>query len=139
MSGPKEDYLYVMQAKDGRVKIGRSVNPELRRRQIQNQGGMQVYLLAAMPKRGDDEYDVQGELWQHVLIGEWVRNCQAMWELLNAFLGTNIEPRIKPKDAKPRVRGARTERRVLADGTVKEYFYPGSSAQKDKVTKITKM
>lgn len=130
MIGKGQDHLYVMQATDGRVKIGRSIHPEKRLKQLQMIGGMKLTLIGTVHLGGDREGELLGELWEHATIGEWVKNCPEMWDALNAFLGTNLVPVVKPKPPALRKRYARTERRILADGSIKIYSYPApSSAQ----------
>jgi hypothetical protein len=47
--------LYVMQAKCGLIKVGRSVNPERRRRQLERLLGQPIAIVATFEGRGFDE------------------------------------------------------------------------------------
>lgn len=49
------DALYVLQAKDGRIKIGRSHCPSRRRREIECASGLRLRLVAEFPVVGHFE------------------------------------------------------------------------------------
>jgi len=145
----KSPHLYIMQASDGRIKIGRSGNPEQRRKQIVMLSGLPVFIVLVLPDRGDDELDIQGEMWRYnTRIGEWFEGTLEAQNELRAILGCDIKfpyierPRRRPakKTLIPRTGpvvkkylaekppGGRRVIRKLADGTIKEYFYPRFNA-----------
>lgn len=140
----KSPHLYIMQAADGRIKIGRSGNPEQRRKAIAMLSGLPVSIVLVLHDRGNDEREIQGQMWQfNTRIGEWFEGTLAAQAELRAILDCELAfpyiERSKRRFAKKTPRHERTGirkcleekppggRRVVrkkADGTVKEYFYP---------------
>ena len=64
-------HLYVMQATDGRIKIGRSGNPNKRRRDLETSSGMKIALIATFKGRGSEEGAIHALLHEYRRIGEW--------------------------------------------------------------------
>jgi hypothetical protein len=132
--GKCSDFLYVMQNSAGLIKIGRSINPDARRRTLELSCGMRVELVLKLAERGSDEREVQGALWRHVLIGEWFKCNEESKEILRAiFSGHELRfpypkkmptkvpvPLIKKNGKK---RATRVVSHRLADGSTKVYKY----------------
>ncbi|MBX3593390.1 GIY-YIG nuclease family protein [Sphingomonas sp.] len=76
--------LYVMQNHVGFIKIGRSVDVDKRRRQIEMTDECTVALVAVIPDAGHDEETMLLNLADHQVIGEWFlgdelcRDCVAI-------------------------------------------------------------
>lgn len=101
-----QDHLYVMQAADGRVKIGRSIKPEERRRALETAAGLRLHLLIVVDGAGAREAKVHSALSAFRGVGEWFRNAPELWEGLTFLMGA-VTPRVKPpKPRKPRRRTA---------------------------------
>lgn len=65
------DHLYVMQASTGRIKIGRSSDPERRRIDIENTSGQRIALIAVLEGQGNHEWEIHSRLAAYREIGEW--------------------------------------------------------------------
>lgn len=103
-SNPQQ-FLYVMQAEDGRIKIGRSIHPLKRRQRLQSQVGLRVWLCLAIKGRGSEEGRIHALCAEHRVLGEWFINTDAAMDAIRAAIGEDFEFKI-PK------RGFR----VLEDG-----------------------
>lgn len=68
------DHLYVMQKASGRIKIGRSGNPEQRRRSLELSSGQRVKLIAVFEGRGVEERAIHSRLAAFPWIGEWFQS-----------------------------------------------------------------
>jgi hypothetical protein len=71
MTEPTSQHLYVMQNEFGCIKIGRSVDPWERRRNLCQSEHCKVELVAAFEGGGEDEEAIHIELDEHRLEGEW--------------------------------------------------------------------
>lgn len=158
MTMNRDTCLYVMQAPSGRIKIGHSKDPVRRRGELEHQCGVRLKILATLPGRGKDEYEIQGEMWEyHCKIGEWYYGSPECQKALSEALGMEVvfprfeRPRKYKRKAKPprptyppippnqnslspHFKG-RVVRRRMADGTAKEYRYPPYSAGNKKTYK----
>lgn len=65
------DDLYVMQNEHGLIKIGRSVDPEQRRRQLQLLDQCQIKIVTVLAERGRREPAVHRALRKYHIDGEW--------------------------------------------------------------------
>lgn len=66
-----EQSLYVMQNQYGLIKIGRSLNPEQRRRALETCEDCRISLVHVRPNEGCREEEFHLRLHQHRLAGEW--------------------------------------------------------------------
>lgn len=66
-----ESHLYVMQNAFGRIKIGRSADPERRRRDLESSSGHKVVLVRIFLNRGAEEAIIHQKLREFRCIGEW--------------------------------------------------------------------
>ena len=82
--------LYVFQASDGRIKIGRSGNPRKRRLALQTAVGRKLITVMVLPGRGADETAVHQALSRHRLIGEWFTNTKASRRDIAAALNVDV-------------------------------------------------
>lgn len=71
MTEPTEQNLYVMQNEFGCIKVGRSVDPWERRRNLCVTEHCKVELVAAFEGGGEDEEAIHIELDEYRLEGEW--------------------------------------------------------------------
>lgn len=65
------DHLYLMQTTSGDLKIGRSGDPERRRRGLECAAGRKVVILRVLADRGDTEADAHQRLAPWRGLGEW--------------------------------------------------------------------
>ncbi len=63
--------LYVMQNEFGAIKVGRSVEPEERKRQLVQELRCKIKLVTVMPKAGHREEWCHLQMAEHSLVGEW--------------------------------------------------------------------
>lgn len=87
----KVAHLYVMQATDGRIKIGRSQNPDRRLLALQSAAGIKLHLIAVFEGRGDEELAVHAALKEHRGVGEWFSASKASREAVRALLGPSVK------------------------------------------------
>lgn len=88
---PKVQSLYVMQAAWGGIKIGKSIDPERRRRGLETQSGREVHLVAVLDSMGDRERDIHAELWRYRRTGEWFVNTPSARRAMEAALGCALD------------------------------------------------
>jgi Meiotically up-regulated gene 113 len=118
-------HLYVMQAPSGRIKIGRSGNPEKRRSALEHQCGVPITLVMVFPERGCEELDIHYALAEHhTRLGEWFFGTQEAIAAIRAAIGEDITFPFSEPDPRPKRYGNRRVVRKMADGTMKEYLYP---------------
>jgi hypothetical protein len=63
--------LYVMQNQHGLIKVGRSLDPELRRRALEYSEECSISLVLVRPNEGHREEEVHLQLGEHRVAGEW--------------------------------------------------------------------
>jgi hypothetical protein len=87
-------HLYVMQSATGRIKIGRSSNPKLRRLNLQSAIGQPLFLLKVFKNRGTEERVIHDKLAEWREFGEWFTNSgpcrQAIGEAIGAQIGFKV-------------------------------------------------
>lgn len=66
-----------MQNEHGRIKVGRSVDPERRRRQLQRLDQCQIEIVTVLADRGRRELAVHRALRKHHIDGEWFAGDEA--------------------------------------------------------------
>ena len=71
------DDLYVMQNEHGLIKIGRSIDPEFRRRQLQKQDKCKVEIVVVLSERGRREQAVHRALKIYRIEEEWFEGNDA--------------------------------------------------------------
>ncbi|WP_425985756.1 GIY-YIG nuclease family protein [Brevundimonas sp. TWP1-2-1b1] len=71
MTQPDSQALYVMQNEFGLIKIGRSLNPELRRKNLQSNERCAIAIVAVLEKQGHLEEAIHLSLMDHAIEGEW--------------------------------------------------------------------
>jgi hypothetical protein len=71
MTRPDTQALYVMQNEFGLIKIGRSLNPELRRKNLQSNERCVIAVVAVLEERGHLEEAIHQSLKDHAIEGEW--------------------------------------------------------------------
>ena len=64
-------HLYLMQTTSGALKIGRSSNPERRRRGLETGGGRKIVVLAVLNEMGHREGELHAALAGCRHLGEW--------------------------------------------------------------------
>lgn len=69
--------LYVMQNEHGLIKIGRSVNPERRRRDLERSEQCRIVLVHVLFAQGEQEERVHLKLRRHLIEGEWFKGSNA--------------------------------------------------------------
>lgn len=84
-------HLYVFQCSTGRIKIGRSGNPDIRRRALQNASGRRITPVVILRDRGAEELKIHSGLSQHRGIGEWFVNTDRCRKDIADALGIEIE------------------------------------------------
>lgn len=72
-----DDHLYFIQtSNNGMIKIGRSINPEKRLKQLQTGNPFKLKLIHVFEKQGYKEKILHEELKEFKLKGEWFKyNC----------------------------------------------------------------
>lgn len=133
MASKENDSLYVMQNSAGLIKIGRAVNPELRRRQVENHSGVHVDLLLVIPGLGCDEWKIHNIMGNFRGIGEWftcteksksaLRSAFPDHEIKFTYPIKNKTYPTSPKGKNGKKRVGRVVRRKMADGSYKTYRY----------------
>lgn len=73
MTRPDTQTLYIMQNEFGLIKIGRSLNPEDRRKSLQSGENCALAIVAALEKQGHREEEVHLGLKRHKIEGEWFK------------------------------------------------------------------
>lgn len=73
MTRPDTQALYVMQNEFGLIKIGRSLNPERRRKSLQSGEGCTIAVVAVLEGHGHREEQIHLSLKRHLIEGEWFR------------------------------------------------------------------
>lgn len=63
--------LYVMQNEHGFVKVGRSLNPEIRRKNLERSEDCRIRIVATFPNQGHREESIHIALAEHRVEGEW--------------------------------------------------------------------
>jgi hypothetical protein len=71
MTQARARYLYVMRSRTGLIKIGRSLSPKRRRRELECVSGLSIMLIAAIRGRGADERLLHAALREWRTNGEW--------------------------------------------------------------------
>lgn len=84
------DHLYVMQASDGRIKIGRSSNPEKRRSDLEGASGLRVWVCAVFEGRGHEERRIHSECAEYRLLGEWFHNTPPAMAAIKRAVGARF-------------------------------------------------
>lgn len=77
MTRPDTQALYVMQNEFGLIKIGRSLDPERRRKSLQSGEGCTIAVVAVLEGQGHREEQIHLSLKRHVIEGEWFRGTQS--------------------------------------------------------------
>lgn len=90
-------HLYVLQDSTGRIKIGRSGDPERRCRDLQNSSGRKITLVLVLEMRGDDEQRVLASSAEHRVYGEWFINSEGSRRDISAAIGVAIEWPLPPQ------------------------------------------
>ena len=67
----KKQTLYVMQNEHGFVKVGRSLNPESRRKSLEASEDCHIRIVATFPNQGHREESIHIALDEHRIEGEW--------------------------------------------------------------------
>lgn len=108
-------HLYVMQGSCGRIKIGRSINPEKRRRDLQTQGGRTIRLVAVFQGQGAEERRIHAALAPHRLLGEWFRSSIACRNAIIDLLGPMKFPFEYTADARRKAAEVKAAEKAEAD------------------------
>lgn len=74
-------HLYLMQNEHGLLKVGRSADPERRRRTLETEEMCLIEIVAVQEDRGDMEEEIHLELDEFRIIGEWFSGCDDAREL----------------------------------------------------------
>lgn len=82
--------LYVMQNEHGLIKVGRSVNPERRRRDLERSEQCRIALVHVLAAQGEREERVHLKLRRHLIEGEWFKGSSASRNAIAKELG--LEP-----------------------------------------------
>lgn len=82
--------LYVIQASDGHVKIGRSDNPEKRLADLQAAQVHDLVLVFTAPSDGWREAELLRLVERHRLRGEWLNGSLSCRREIERFIGTRI-------------------------------------------------
>ena len=73
MVKPVSQTLYVMQNEFGLIKIGRSLDPERRRRELAADVRCKIALVHLLPQQGHREEEIHLRLKAHMIEGEWFK------------------------------------------------------------------
>jgi len=73
MTRPDTQTLYIMQNEFGLIKIGRSLEPERRRKNLQSGEACAIRVVAVLQGQGDREEQIHFGLKRHMIEGEWFR------------------------------------------------------------------
>src|ERR1700733_13264852 len=84
-------HLYVMQAASGRIKIGRSNDPKVRRKALETARGERLLLLKVLKERGPDERVILDKLVRWRQHGEWFINTEASRAAIDEGIGEKIK------------------------------------------------
>lgn len=81
-------FVYFVQARSGRIKIGRSVSPSVRLAALRSGCPEPLFILGVM--RGDfaEERAIHTRFAAHRLVGEWFAPAGELLE----FIGENVRP-----------------------------------------------
>lgn len=93
-------HLYIFQADDGRVKVGRSSKPRQRRKSLQQASGLTIATVAIFKDRGDEEQALLLHLRPHRLNGEWHKSSPEFRQALTAYFGDHLDWRQPYSDTK---------------------------------------
>lgn len=86
MTRPDKQTLYVMQNEVGLVKIGRSLDPERRRRALQSDEQCAVNLISVLIGQGHREEATHLSLSDHLIEGEWFEGTAEAQAAISALL-----------------------------------------------------
>lgn len=86
MTKPETQTLYVMQNEFGLIKIGRSLDPERRRRSLQSDERCSVALVVSLTGQGHREEVTHLSLSDHLIEGEWFKGTADAQEAISALL-----------------------------------------------------
>lgn len=117
MRASNSDYLYVMQAVSGRVKIGRTADPEKRRRSLETASGHRVFLIAALPNMGRRELSIHIRLKAYRLIGEWFSGTPEGQAAIERVVGTRLLFRFVEKPELPEATAIARNDRITTDAS----------------------
>ena len=87
-------FLYVMQAEDGRIKIGRSKHPHKRCRDLQSEAGLRIWVCLTLRGRGWEESRIHAACSEHRALGEWFVNTEASMDAIMLAVGQHVEFKI---------------------------------------------
>jgi hypothetical protein len=82
--------LYVMQNEFGAIKIGRSAQPEDRKRQLSQELRCKIKLVTVMPKAGHREEWCHLQMAEHSLAGEWFAGYAASRAQVEKLLAATL-------------------------------------------------
>ena len=87
MTDPVDQHLYVIQNEFGLIKIGRSIDPWTRLRQIRQTDRCRAELIAVFDGGGEDEEAIHIALDRFRLEGEWFDGSLTAREAVEMMLG----------------------------------------------------
>lgn len=90
-------HLYVLFSESGLVKIGRSGDPRKRRRGLEQNTGLRLYIVRIMKNEGRREKQVLHALRKYRLRGEWFTDSEEFRSAARRVLGVPLEFRWAPK------------------------------------------
>jgi hypothetical protein len=93
-------HLYIFQASDSRVKVGRSANPRERRKTLQQASGLTIATIEIFKDRGHEEQALLLHLRAYRLNGEWHKSSPEFRQALTAYFGERLEWRQPYPDLK---------------------------------------
>lgn len=83
--------LYIFQDTNGRIKIGRSGNPQKRRRNLETASGKKLITIAVFPGRGGEEQAVMAAVARYRGTGEWFDPSSACRKTIEAAVGCELK------------------------------------------------
>ncbi len=115
---PRKDalHLYVLQAEDGPIKVGRSSDPQQRLADIQCASARRIKLVKVFEWMGDQERSVHAQLASYRLQGEWFSGTPECLAAIRAVLGPMRFDLAPGKHARKAEQAAAASRRVFQDG-----------------------
>jgi hypothetical protein len=134
-------HLYVFQDSTGRIKVGRSIDPEKRRKTLQRAGGRRINIVLVLKGRGDEELRIHDALAANRGYGEWFANSDACRRDLCAALGVEIKWTMPTQQyvAEWRRKKEEEESRAAINASIEAYFSrPVSPAAQRRMDRIAR-
>jgi hypothetical protein len=94
-------HLYVIQAADGPIKVGRSNDPAARITKLRAGSSQALTLVAVLNDRGHEEGEIHYAMQEYGLVGEWYQNTKSAVAILVRCLGMTPQLKVR-RNPKPR-------------------------------------